>query len=231
MLFLLPAVTLASTPSVPNTPVGNALRSWLSAYNSGDRARIESFDQIHAPWLTLDEMMQGRTRTGGYELSSVEGGGDFWIVFRAREKKSSMEVIGSMVVRSYQPGHVTLLSLVPADIYRNEMRVNDAERTRVIDAAAKLLDDYYLYPDMAKKMSAKIKLLQGHGEYQGITDGEIFAVRVGDDLVEVSGDKHIGVDFFAVQAPGPSRLEIHNGWLPPTVDSRRLIISFPIPDT
>lgn len=188
---------------IPNTPAGNALRSWLSAFNSGESARIESFDQTHAPWLTLDGMMQRRTRTGGYDLLSVEGGGDFWIVFRARERKSSAEIIGSMVVRSYEPAHVTLLSFVPAGAHSTEVNLDKAERIRVIDGAAKLLDEYYLYPDVARKVSVKLKALQGQGEYRGITDGEIFAIRLGDDLVALSGDKHIGVDFFAKTIPGP----------------------------
>jgi len=201
-LFLLPAVAIASSP-VPNTPAGNALRSWLAAYNSGDKAQIESFYQAHAPWLNPDEIMQGRTRTGGYDLLSIDGSGDFWLVFSARERKTSMQIIGSLVVRSYQPGHVTLLSAVPTGAYSKKLKVDEPERTRVIDVAAKLLDDYYLYPDVARKVSAKIKALQAQGEYRGITDGEIFAVRLGDDMVASSGDKHIGVDFFARSAPGP----------------------------
>jgi len=147
--------------------------------------------------------MRRRASTRGYDLLSVEGEGDFWIVFRAREIKSSAEVIGSMVVRSYEPGHVTLLSFVPAGAHANEVNLDKAERTRVIDGAAKLLDEYYLYPDMARKVSVKLKALQGRGEYRGITDGEIFAVRLGDDLVELTGDKHVGVDFFPKGAPGP----------------------------
>jgi hypothetical protein len=203
VLSLLPGVVLASAPLIPNTPVGSALRSWLSAYNSGERRQIEFFDQSHAPWLTLGQMMKGRSRTGGYDLLSIESGGDFWIVFRARERKTSLEVVGSMVVRSYEPGHVTLLSAVPTGTYSKRLRLDEAERTRVIDAAAKLLTHYYLYPDVARKVSEKVKALQRHGEYRGITDGEIFAVRLGDDLVELSGDKHIGVDFFGKKAPGP----------------------------
>ena len=203
MLSLLPAIALAFAPPIPNTPAGNALRSWLSAYNSGERARIQLFNRTHAPWLTLDEMVKGRSRTGGYDLLSIEEGGDFWIVFRAKERNTSVEVIGSVVVRSYDPGHVTLLSAVPAGTYSRELRLEEAERARVIDGAAKLLDEYYLYPDVARKVSAKLEALQARGEYRGITDGEIFAVRLGDDMVALSGDKHIGVDFFAKKAPSP----------------------------
>ncbi|HEY1891156.1 MAG TPA: S41 family peptidase [Steroidobacteraceae bacterium] len=203
LIFLVPGIAIASSSLIPNTPAGNALRSWLSAFNSGDSARIESFDQTHAPWLTLGGMMQRRAHTGGYDLQSVERDGDFWIVFRARERRSSAEVIGSMVVRSYEPDRITLLSFVPAGAHSTEVNLDEAERARVIDGAAKLLDQYYLYPDVARKVSVKLKALQAHGEYRGITDGEVFAIRVGDDLVALSGDKHIGVDFFDKAPPGP----------------------------
>jgi hypothetical protein len=45
LLSLLPAIALAdgSAPSIPDTPAGHALRSWLNAFNSGDRAGFESF--------------------------------------------------------------------------------------------------------------------------------------------------------------------------------------------
>lgn len=73
----------------------------------------------------------------------------------------------------------------------------------MIDGAPKLLDKYYLYPVVARRVSAKLMELQRQGEYKGITDGEIFAIRLGDDLVALSGDKHIAIDFFAKSMPGP----------------------------
>lgn len=47
VFFSLPCLALAGspTPSIPNTPAGHALASWLDAFNSGNRARIESFSQ------------------------------------------------------------------------------------------------------------------------------------------------------------------------------------------
>jgi hypothetical protein len=150
-IFLVPGIAIASSSLIPNTPAGNALRSWLSAFNSGDSARIESFDQTHAPWLTLGGMMQRRAHTGGYDLQSVERDGDFWIVFRARERRSSAEVIGSMVVRSYEPDRITLLSFVPAGAHSTEVNLDEAERARVIDGAAKLLDQYLPLPGCGEK--------------------------------------------------------------------------------
>jgi hypothetical protein len=195
-------VAVAGT-AIPNTPAGNALRSWLVAFNSGESARIDSYDQAHAPWLKLPGMMRLSAQTGGYDLLNVERGGKFWIVFRARERKSSGEIIGRMVVRSYEPGRITLLSLESAGAHSDGVPLDKEERARVIGGAAKLLDKYYLYPAVARRVSAKLMELQRQGEYKGIADGEIFAIRLGDDLVALSGDKHIGVDFFAKSMPGP----------------------------
>ncbi len=162
--------------------------------------------------------MRRRARTGGYDLQSIEGGGKFWIVIRTKERKTSAEIVGSMVVRSYEPGHITLLSFVPADARSTEVALNGPERARVVAGAARLLDEYYLDPAVAKKVSAQLMELQRHGGYRGITDGEIFAIRLGDDLVALSGDEHIGVDYFARSMP--RRPTAH-----PQRDPRRLAVS------
>ena len=207
-------IAVAAT-TIPNTPAGHMLSGWLQAFNSGGRARIQSFDKTHIPWWSLNQALAARAWTGGYDLQSVKSSGTFWIVFRAREKERSAEIIGSLVVRSYEPGHITLLSLEPASAHSDEVALDGDERARVIDGAAKLLNEYYLHPNVARKVSAKLKALQRQGRYRGITDGEIFAVRLSDDLVALSGDKHIGVDFFAKsmpRRPGP-RLHPHPGRL------------------
>src|ERR1700686_1209385 len=52
MIFLLSGMSIAgaSGPVIPNTPAGHTLVAWLNAFNSGDRKRIESFDDVHARW-------------------------------------------------------------------------------------------------------------------------------------------------------------------------------------
>lgn len=187
---------------IPNTPAGNALHSWLDAFNSGESARIDSYNRAHAPWLKLPGMIRLRANTGGYDLLSIEQSGEYWIVFLIRERKTSAELTGSMVVRSYEPDHITMLSLESVGTHSAGSALDKKERTRVVEGAAKLLDEYYVFPRVARRASAKLKALQEHGQYKGITDGRIFATRLGDDLVELSGDKHIGVDFFAQGVSG-----------------------------
>jgi retinol-binding protein 3 len=171
------SLVAASTLPIPDTPAGHALAAWLGAFNSGDRARLESFENAHAPWLTLDTEMARRARTGGYDLLSIDKSNKLWIVFRTKERANSAEIYGRLVVRSYAPDQITLLSLAPAGVTSPEFTLDEAERTEVVDGAAKLLAKFYLFPDAAKRVSEKLRKLQERGEYRGITDPEIFSIR------------------------------------------------------
>jgi Peptidase family S41/N-terminal domain of Peptidase_S41 in eukaryotic IRBP len=203
LLLLIPVLALAAGtgPSVPDTPAGHALSEWLDAFNSGDRATFESFEKAHAPWVSLDDEMQRRERTGGYDLLTISESDKWWLVFRAKERATSAETVGRLIVRSYDPDHITLLSLDLASENPTRIAVDEAQRSRVIDGAAQLINEFYVFPDVAQKVTAKLKTQQKHGAYRKIADAETFAIRLGDDLVALSGDKHLGVDFFAEAMP------------------------------
>ncbi len=192
LLCILPGLALADAPAppIPDTPAGHALASWLEAFNSGDSGRFESFAKVHSPWLVLDQEMGLRARTGGYDLVSIEGSGQLWIVFHVKERVRPAPVLGRLVVRSNDPEHISLLGLVPADAKPTEIVVDEAERSRVVKGAARLLQEFYVFPDVAKKTAARLEAQQKRGDYRGITDGEVFAVRLSDDLTGLSRDKH-----------------------------------------
>jgi hypothetical protein len=200
---VLPASSLVagSVPSIPDTPAGHALREWLEAFNSGDRATYEAFAKAHAAWLELDEGMQLRERTGGYDLLDISESDRLWIVFRAKERARSAEAVGRLIVRSYDPDHITLLSLDSPGESSTRIAVDEGERSRVIDGAVKLLNQFYVFPDVAESVSAKLRREQKRGAYRNITDAETFAIRLSDDLAALSGDRHIGVDFWTEAVP------------------------------
>src|SRR5579871_3073200 len=141
------------TAKIPDTPAGHALGEWLVAFNSGDKGTFESFANAHAPWLKLDEEVARRERTGGYDLVSIDKSNKFWIAFRIKARANSAEIVGNLVVRSYDPDRITLLSLGPAEASSAEVTVDEAERARVITGATKLLNEFYLFPDVAKRVS------------------------------------------------------------------------------
>jgi len=71
----------------------------------------------------------------------------------------------------------------------------------VVAGAAKLIREFYVFPDVAARTAAGLEAQQKRGDYRGITDGEVFAVRLEDDLKALSGDKHLGVDYFTEGKP------------------------------
>lgn len=197
MILLLPGISIAVTsgPAIPDTPAGHALGSWLDAFNSDDSARIESFDKAHAPWLTLERTMDLRARTGGYDLLTIDKSEKLWIIFTGKEKAGPSQISGSLVVRSDNLADISELSLAPAGTRSGEFTVNDPERAGVIESAEKLVNEYYVYPDIAKNMSAALKTQQKRGDYRGITDSDVLATRLTDDLRAVSHDRHVSVGF------------------------------------
>ena len=203
MLCVLPGIVLAdtSTPSIPDTPAGRALAGWLDVFNSGDRARLASFTKDHIPWRSLDQQMELRARSGGYDLAGIEGSNKLWIVFHVREKVSGTRVFGSLVVRQQDPEHITLLDLAPADSKAAEIVLDEAERNRVVAGVERLLNQFYVFPDIARKLAAGLEARRKRGDYRDITDGEVFAVRLEDDLRALSGDRHFGLDYFPQGSP------------------------------
>ncbi|GFE81438.1 hypothetical protein GCM10011487_34380 [Steroidobacter agaridevorans] len=203
LFSIAPGLALAAAPApiIPDTPAGHALAAWLDAFNSGDRARFQSFQKAHAPWLSLDQEMNQRARTGGYDLVTIDKGDKLWIVFRVKERASSAQTLGSLVVRSSDADHIRLLRLAPAGANAAEVVLDEAQRSRVIDGAAKLLAQFYLFPDVGRTTAEKLGTQQKQGAYRDITDGRIFAIRLTDDLRTLTGDKHVTVDFFAKSTP------------------------------
>jgi hypothetical protein len=203
LFFIVPALTLAdvSTPSIPDTPAGHALTAWLDAFNSGDREELESFAKKYAPWLSPDQEVALRAHTDGYDLVSIDGSGKLWIVFHVKERATSTPVFGRLVVKSNDPEHISLFGLVPAGPKPVEIVLDETERGRVIEGAARLLREFYVFPDVAKKTAARLEAQQKRGDYRGITDGKVFAARLSDDLAALGGDKHLGVDYFTEDMP------------------------------
>lgn len=194
----------AAAALIPDTPAGHALNSWLAAFDSGDSERIASFDKAHYPWSSPDAMMALRARTGGYALLSIDKGGKLWITFHAKEKTGGARVRGSLVVQSFNPQIVSYLLLAPATTSSQRTTLDAAERERVLTSAAKLLDDLYVFPETGKKLSAALLNAARRRTYQDISDGQIFAWRLDDDLWGITHDGHLRVNF---TPPGPSGVQ------------------------
>jgi len=196
------ALSLCGGAALADSPAAAALRQWLEVFDSGDRARIESFDATHVQWLTPARAMELRARTGGYQLLSIEQSGELWIMFRAREKATAQEILGRLFVSPDDPGRITHLSFDELPLgARVQETVAAAERARVLESAARVLDQSYVFADAAKKMAAALLRARRHDTYGTITDAQIFAWQVSADLWAIAHDGHLSVRYSAGVVP------------------------------
>lgn len=72
------------------------------------------------------------------------------------------------------------------------------DHTRIIDRAVELLDERYIYPEVGNKMIARLR--ERLPDYQAITELNVLAKTITDDLQAISHDKHLHMDYNPVGA-------------------------------
>jgi hypothetical protein len=189
--------------TVPDTPAGHTLQTWLDAFNSGDRARIETYVKTVDPTQSVDGLMSFRSQTGGFELLAIESSEPLHIRFRVKEKGGPTTALGNIVVKDSEPPTVTTFGLraLPPGVALENVTLDAAERKKVIDGVNKELAEYYVEPATAQQMADALKTHQAKGDYDAIADGDTFAARLTQDLQEVSHDKHLRVSFSPFKMP------------------------------
>ena len=192
-------------PAFPDTPAGRTLKAWFEAFNSGDRARIEAYIQKYDPSRPVDNQMNFRNQTGGFDLLSIDKSEPTHIEFHVKEKAGPTTAIGRLDVKDADR-EVTGFGIraLPPGVTDANFTIDAAERQRAIDGALAMLNEFYVYPETAKKMEEAVRARQKAGEYNSITNGDAFAEKLTADLREVSHDKHLGVSFSPAALPkGP----------------------------
>ncbi|MDB4872239.1 MAG: hypothetical protein JWL97_3243 [Gemmatimonadales bacterium] len=198
------AITSQSTPVViPKTPAGEALRAWLEAFNSADSARIGDYARRLQPDVTLDDELGFRDRTGGFDLLSIERNEPRHLEFTVRERNSPVTAYGVIEVSATEPLRVTKRDMraMGPNGSPASLRIDAAERARVVAGAAALLDTFYVFPDVAKRMGDSLRARLARKAYDQYNNGIMFAMRLNEDLAEIAHDKHLNVDYSARPLP------------------------------
>ena len=88
-----------------------------------------------------------------------------------REKTSSREIIGRLVVTPDNPAVINamLLDAVAPGAQVQAITLDAAERDQVIESMAKILEERYVFPDVGKSMSAALRKAQKLGTYRPLT--------------------------------------------------------------
>jgi hypothetical protein len=188
---------------IPDTPAGKVLHAWLDAFNSGDRTKIEAYIKTFDPKQSADFMLTFRGQTGGFDLLAIETSEPKLIKFRVKEKASPTVAIGSIQLNDVVPATVEnfgLLAIPPGAVVEN-IKLDAAARQRVLDGVESSLKEFYVYPETAKKMNDDLQERQKRGEFDAVTDGDVFAALLTKDLQEVSHDQHLHVNYSPYKLP------------------------------
>lgn len=191
------AVADAAPPVIPDTPAGHTLRAWLDAFDSGDRAQLEAYAKKYDPKDSVGEMVHFRQMTGGFDLLGIDMSERLHIRFRVKGRSDGITAVGWLEVKDGDPAEVVALPVraIPPGMTAADMdiKVDAATRASVIDGIAAKLTDFYIYPDVAKKMVAALRAHENKRAYDAVGDGMIFAELLTDQLRAVSHDGHLRV--------------------------------------
>jgi hypothetical protein len=179
--------------TVPDTPAGHTLQAWPDAFNSGDRARIETYVKTVDQSQSVDGMISFRNQSAGFELLSIESSEPLHIRFRVKEKGGPTTALGNLLVKDGQPttvGTFGLRALPPGAVLEN-VTIDAAERKKVTDGVDIDLKEYYVEPAAAQQMADALKTHETKGDYDAIADGDAFAAQLTKDLQDVSHDRHL----------------------------------------
>jgi hypothetical protein len=201
----LPPTPAAAQPTIPDTPGGRTFKAWLDSFNSGDRASMEAYYHKYEPNKSVDREIHFREMTGGFELLKIMKSEPLHLEFLVKERHSDTQAIGKLDVKEGDPAQVTgfaLRAMPPGTSTANlDFKIDAATRTRVIDGAITNLNQFYVFPESAKKMEEALRARQKKGEYDSVTDGDAFAKMLTENLQAVSHDKHLRVNFSPVPMP------------------------------
>ena len=206
LLLLTASCGLAQT-TVPDTPAGHTLQAWLDAFNSGDRAKIETYVKTIDHSQAVDGMLAFRTQTGGFDLLSIESSEPTHIRFRVKEKGGPTTALGNLLVKDGQPPTVATFGLraLPPGVALVSVNLDAPLRKQVIDGIGADLTEFYIDAPLAAQMKDALQAHEKAGAYNTITDGDVFAEQLTKDLQAVSHDKHLRVGFNPFKTPPPGK--------------------------
>ncbi|HEY1749752.1 MAG TPA: S41 family peptidase [Caulobacteraceae bacterium] len=206
---LIAAACLAATagaahaaPAIPDTPAGHVLGLWLAAMDSGDPARLAAYRAVDPE--TAAHMASFRAATGGFDLVSITTNEPLHLRFELKARTSGWVSTGNLVLADGQPSKVLAFALrppPPPGASTTDVKLDAGLRRRVIDAASDEIGKHYVDGPLAAQMVAAIRAKAAAGAYDAITDGDVFASRLTEDLRAVSHDLHLRIDFQPFKLP------------------------------
>ena len=90
---------------------------------------------------------------------------------------------------------ILTVNLSPVQGQNQAPPLKKEEQKEVVDSVSQLLNDNYVFPEVAKEMTALIRQQLEKGAYEGISNPNQFADKLTEDLRSICKDKHLRVRF------------------------------------
>ena len=196
LLALIPVSSFAGV-AVPDTPAGHALTDFLEAVNSGERARQEAFLRAWPSKMSVDDVEEWRTASGGYDLLEVRSSDPTNVYFRIKQRSRDVEDAGRLQVSAESPVSLKMVNAwrMPPGAKYDPVTLDPAARAKVVESAATLLERYHINPKTGKMLAAALRQRLGSREYRDILYGDWLAKKVTADLREAGHDDHLQLRF------------------------------------
>jgi len=212
LMVLLVAVACAISawpqPAIPSTPAGHVLRAWLEAFNSSDRAKIDTFLKTFAPRVpqAVFASAQFRGQSGGVDLVAITHSEKHTLGFRMQEKSQPVILFGKLDVTASKAPTIQNFGLhaVPKGAVLDDVRIDSELRKQTIELIIAELNQLYVYPSVAQAMADNLRTHERNGDYNAVKDGDAFATLLTKHLIDVSHDKHVGIFYQPYKFDVPS---------------------------
>jgi len=96
---------------------------------------------------------------------------------------------------------------VTAAVYAQQVSapLNETDRRAVVESAARMLRERYVFPDVGDKAASAIESALGAGQYAGLDQLTAFAQRLTEDVGAIARDKHLRITAPGAPAAAPPR--------------------------
>jgi hypothetical protein len=104
-------------------------------------------------------MMSFRANTGGFDLLAIENTEPLHLDVQVKERNRGLTGIGRLDLKSGNPPQIGSFSVraVPPGTTVADFKINAGTKTRVIDGAISMLNEFYVFPDVANQMEAALR--------------------------------------------------------------------------
>ena len=202
---------------LPDTASGRRLSAFVAAFNTGELKAMRDFHQDNDAegvlaggverMLEQDKQMQ--QDFGALTVRKILDSSEHKIAV-VLQAKNGQWLKMRLEVQPQPPNKIIGIGLEPTDqsyqtstsgAASDDLTIDANMRGEVIEGAIKRLNDFYVFPDVAKQMEKALRDRMQNKEYDSVTSGRAFAEMLTTHLREVSRDKHLRVRFSSEVIP------------------------------